>query len=118
MTEEELQNAMFNAECDLEKVDDDISYLIEVLKCRTDEIHRIKTDLADDRILYKGLDNVHFYLEECTRMLNSLLLTFRAKRTKAEEYTRLCSRLVKGGIENNESKWDCSKSEWRYYATN
>ena len=104
MTEEQLLNSMYNVECDLEKVDDDISYLIEVLKCRTDEIHRIKTDLASDRVLYRGLDNVHFYLEECTRTLNDLLVTFRAKRTKAEEYTRLCSRLVKGGIENNESK--------------
>ena len=104
MTEEELQNAMYNTECDLEKVDDDISYLIEVLKCRTDEINRIKTDLASDRVLYRGLDNVHFNLEECTRTLNDLLATFRNGRTKTEEYTRLCSRLVKGGIENNESK--------------
>ena len=104
MTEEELQNAMYNTECDLEKVDDDISYLIEVLKCRTDEISRIKEDIKEDRILYRGLDNVHFYLEECTRTLNDLLVAFRGKRTKAEEYTRLCSRLAKGGIENNESK--------------
>ena len=104
MTEEELQNAMYNTECDLEKVDDDISYLIEMLKCRTDEIHRIKTDLADDRILYRALDNTHFYLEECARTLNDLLATFRCGRTKKEEYTMLCSRLVKGGIENNESK--------------
>ena len=104
MTDEELQNAMYNTERDLEKVDDDISYIIEVLKCRTDEIHRIKTDLASDRILYRGLDNIRFYLEECTRTLNDLLAIFRDKRTKVEEYTRLCSRLVKGGIENNESK--------------
>ena len=102
MTEEELQNAMYNAECDLEKVDDDISYLIEALMCRTDEIHRIKNDLASDRILYRALDNVHFNLEECTRTLNDLLVIFRSKRTKAEEYTRLCSRLVKGGIEKHE----------------
>ena len=104
MTEEELQNAMYNTECDIEKVDDDISYLIEVLMCRTDEISIIKEDLKDDRILYRGLDNVHSYLEDCTRTLNDLLTTFRYKRTKTEEYTRLCSRLVKGGIENNESK--------------
>ena len=104
MTEEQLLNSMYNVECDLEKVDDDISFLIEVLKCRTDEIHRIKTDLASDRILYRALDNVHFNLEECTRTLNDLLVIFRSKRTKAEEYTRLCSRLVKGGIESNESK--------------
>ena len=104
MTEEELQNAMYNTECDLEKVDDDISYLIEMLKCRTDEISRIKEDIKEDRILYRGLDNVHFYLEECTKTLNGILETFRYKRTKTEEYTMLCSRLVKGGIENNESK--------------
>ena len=104
MTEEELQNAMYNTECDLEKVDDDISYLVEVLKCRTNEIHRIKTDLASDRVLYRGLDNVHFYLEECTRTLESVLEMFRDRRSKTEEYTSLCSRLVKGGIENNESK--------------
>ena len=99
MTEEQLLNSMYNVECDLEKVDDDISYLIEVLKCRTDEIHRIKTDLASDRILYRSLDNVQFNLDECTRTLNDILATFRDKREKAEEYTRLCSRLVKGGIE-------------------
>ena len=104
MTEEQLLNSMYNVECDLEKVDDDISYLIESLKCRTDEIHRIKTDLASDRILYRALDNVHFNLDECTRTLNDILETFRGKRGKAEEYTRLCVRLVKGGIENNESK--------------
>ena len=104
MKEEELQNAMYNTECDLEKVDDDISYLIEVLKYRTDEIHRIKTDLADDRLLYRGLDNVHFNLEECARTLEEILGVFRDRRSKTEEYTRLCSRLVKGGIENNESK--------------
>ena len=104
MTEEELQNAMYNTECDIEKVDDDISYLIEMLMCRTDEISIIKEDLKDDRILYRGLDNVHSYLEECTRTLNGFLAIFRDKRTKTEEYTRLCARLVKGGIENNESK--------------
>ena len=104
MTEEQLLNSMYNVECDLEKVDDDMSYLIEVLKCRTNEIHRIKTDLASDRILYRALDNVHFNLEECTRTLNDILATFRDKREKAEEYTRLCARLVEGGIENNESK--------------
>ncbi len=95
MTEEELQNSMYNTECDIEKVDDGFSYLIEVLKCRTDEINRIKTDLADGRILYRGLDNIHFYLEECTRTLSDILASFRIKRTKVEEYTRLCSRLVK-----------------------
>ena len=104
MTEKELQNAMYNTECDLEKVDDDISYLIEVLKCRTDEIHRIKTDLADDRILYRGLDNIHFHLEDCTRTLEKIQGVFRDRMSKTEEYTRLCSRLVKGGIESNESK--------------
>ena len=104
MTEEELQNAMYNTECDLEKVDDDISYLIEVLKCRTDEIYRIKTDLADDKILYRGLDNVNYHLEDCKNILEKFLGVFRDRRSKTEEYTRLCSRLVKGGIENNESK--------------
>lgn len=90
---------MYNVECDLEKVDDDVSYLIEVLKHRTDEVSRIKEDLKKDRILYRGLDNVHFHLEECTRSLNNLLGIFRDQRTKTEEYTRICSRLVKGGIE-------------------
>lgn len=104
MTEEQLQKAMYNAECDLEKVDDDISYLIEVLKYRADEIHRIKTDVADDRILYRGLDNVQFHLEDCTSTLEKILGIFRDHRSKTEEYTRLCSRLVKGGIENNESE--------------
>lgn len=47
MTEEELQNSMHNTELDLEKVDDDVSYLIEVLKCRTDEIHRIKNGFSE-----------------------------------------------------------------------
>lgn len=102
MTEKELQNAMYNTECDLEKVDDDVSYLIEVLRCRTDEVSRIKEDLKKDRILYRGLDNVHFHLEECTRSLKNLLGIFRDQRTKTEEYTRICSRLVKGGIE----QWD------------
>ena len=104
MTEEELQNAMYNTECDLEKVDDDISYLIEVLRCRTDEISRIKEYLKEDRILYRGLDNVHFHLEDCKSALENILGVFRNSRSKTEEYTRLCSRLVKGGIENNESK--------------
>ena len=104
MTEEELQNAMYNTECDLEKVDDDISYLIEVLKCRADEISRIKEDLKEDRILYRGLDNVHFRLEDCASTLENILGVFRDSRSKTEEYTSLCSRLVKGGIENNESK--------------
>lgn len=99
MKEEELQNSMYNVECDLEKVDDDVSYLIEVLKRRTDEIHKIKTDLASDIILYRGLDNVHFHLEECTSTLEKVLGVFRNHMTKTEEYTRLCSRLVKGGIE-------------------
>lgn len=99
MTEKELQNAMYNTECDLEKVDDDVSYLIEVLRCRTDEVSRIKEDLKKDRILYRGLDNVHFHLEECTRSLKNLLGIFRDQRTKTEEYTKICSRLVKGGIE-------------------
>ena len=105
MIEEELQNAMYNTECDLEKVDDDISYLIEALKCRTDEISRIKEDLKEDGILYRGLGNVHFNLEDCTITLEKILGVFRDRRSKTEEYTRLCSRLVKGGIENNESKW-------------
>ena len=104
MTEEELQNAMYNTECDLEKVDDDISYLIEVLKCRTDEISRTKEELKEDRILYRGLDNVQSHLEDCTSHLENILGVFRYRRSKTEEYTRLCSRLVKGGIENNESK--------------
>ena len=104
MTEEELQNAMYNTECDLEKVDDDISYLIEVLKCRADEINRTKEDLKEDRSLYRGLDNVHSHLEDCTRTLEKILGVFRDRRSKTEEYTSLCSRLVKGGIENNESK--------------
>jgi hypothetical protein len=104
MTEEELQNSMYNVECDLEKVDDDVSYLIEVLRYRTDEVSRIKEDLKEDRILYRGLDNVHFHLENCTETLEKILVVFRDRRSKTEEYTKICSRLVKGGIENNESK--------------
>lgn len=99
MTEEQLQNVMYNVECDLEKVDDDVSYLIEVLKCRTDEVSRIKEDLKKDRILYRGLDNVHFQLENCTSTLEKILGVFRDHRSRTEEYTRICSRLVKGGIE-------------------
>ena len=105
MTEEELQNAMYNTECDLEKVDDDISYLIELLRLRTDEISIIKEYIKEDMILYRGLDNVHSNLEYCTSTLENILGVFRDRRSKTEEYTRLCSRLVKGGIENNESKW-------------
>ena len=99
MTERELQNAMYNAECDLEKVDDDLSYLIEMLRCRSDEVSRIKEDLKEDRILYRGLDNVQYNLENCTDTLKSVLEVFRERRSKVEEYTRICSRLVKGGIE-------------------
>lgn len=99
MTSKELQNAMYNVECDLEKVDDDLSYLIEVLKCRSDEISRIKEDIKEDRILYKGLDNVQYNLENCTDTLNNMLTVFRDRRSRAEEYTRICTRLVKGGIE-------------------
>ena len=99
MTKKEVQNAMYNAECDLEKVDDDISYLIEVLRCRTDKVSRIKEDLKKDRILYRGLGNVHSHLEDCTSTLEEILGEFRDCRSKTEEYTRLCSRLVKGGIE-------------------
>lgn len=99
MTERELQNAMYNAECDLEKVDDDLSYLIEMLRCRSDEVSRIKEDLKEDRILYRGLDNVQYNLENCTDTLKGVLEVFRERRSKVEEYTRICSRLVKGGIE-------------------
>ena len=99
MTERELQNAMYNAECDLEKVDDDLSYLIEMLRCRSDEVSRIKEDLKEDRILYRGLDNVQYNLENCTDTLKSVLEVFRERRSRVEEYTRICSRLVKGGIE-------------------
>lgn len=99
MTERELQNAMYNAECDLEKVDDDLSYLIEMLRCRSDEVSRIKEDLKEDRILYRGLDNVQYNLENCTDTLKSVLEVFRERRSNVEEYTRICSRLVKGGIE-------------------
>lgn len=99
MTERELQNAMYNAECDLEKIDDDLSYLIEMLRCRSDEVSRIKEDLKEDRILYRGLDNVQYNLENCTDTLKSVLGVFRERRSKVEEYTRICSRLVKGGIE-------------------
>lgn len=103
MTEEQLQNAMYNTECELEKVDDDLSYLIDALRCRADEANRIKMDLKKDRILYRGLDNVQYNLEDCRDALEQSLATFREYRTKTEEYTRLCSRLVRGGIEN-ESK--------------
>ena len=102
MTERELQNAMYNAECDLEKVDDDLSYLIEMLRCRSDEVSRIKEDLKEDRILYRGLDNVQYNLENCTDTLKRVLEVFRERRSKVEEYTRICSRLVKGGIEQWE----------------
>lgn len=99
MTEEELQNSMYNTKCDLEKVDDDLLYLIEVLRCRSDEIGRIKEDIKEDRILYKGLDNVQYNLENCTDTLDNMLTVFRDRRSRAEEYARICTRLVKGGIE-------------------
>lgn len=90
---------MYNVECDLEKVDDDVSYLIEVSKGRTYEASRIKEDLKKDRILYRGLDNVQYDLENCTSTLENILGVFRDHRSKMEEYTRICSRLVRGGTE-------------------
>lgn len=64
----------------------------------------LKTDLASDGILYRGLDNVHFHLEECTSTLKKALVVFRNHMATTEEYTRLCSRLAKEGIEKNEGK--------------
>ena len=104
MTSKELQNELYNVDCDFEKIDSNVSILIEGLRYRTREVERATKELKVDRLICTVMTNVKHDLEDTVYMLEDFLSTFRERRSMAEENTRLCNRLAKGGIENNESK--------------
>lgn len=87
MTSKELQNKLYSVECSLDMVDSDISTLVEQLNYEKREMARAYEETKGDKF-------VSHYLRK----------VFREHRSDTEEKTRLCSRLAKGGLENNESK--------------
>lgn len=104
MTGKELENKLYSVECSLDMVDSDISVLIEQLNYEKHEMTRAYEETKGDKFVSHCLKEIVFDLDTMTGTLNSYLSTFRDHRSNTEERTRLCSRLAKGGLENNESK--------------
>ena len=104
MTSKELQNKLYSVECSLEMVDNDISVLIEQLKYEKREMSKAYEETKGDKFVSHCLKDITFDLDNAIGMLNSYLESFRVHRSDTEEKTRLCARIAKGGIENNESK--------------
>lgn len=103
MTGKELQDKLYSVECSLAMVDSDISVLIEQLNYEKREMARAYEETKGDKFVSHCLKEITFDLDSMIGMLNSYLSTFRDHRSNTEERTRLCSRLAKGGLEN-ESK--------------
>lgn len=104
MTSKELQNKLYSVECSLDMVDNDISILIEQLNYEKREMYKAYDETKNDIYVSRCLKDVTFVLDSAIGTLNSYLEAFRMHRSGIEEKTRLCTRLAKGGIENNESK--------------
>ena len=105
MTSKELQNKLYRVECSLDMVDNDISVLIEQLNYEKREMAKAHEETKGDKFVSHYLKEITFDLDDVINALNAYLEAFRTHRSIVEEKTRLCARLVKGGIENNESKW-------------
>ena len=104
MTSKELQNKLYSVECSLDMVDSDISVLIERLNYEKREMAKAYDETKCDKFVSHYLKEIAFDLDRTIGMLNSQLESFRTHRSDTDEKTRLCARLAKGGIENNESK--------------
>ena len=104
MTSKELQNKLYSVECSLDMVDSDISVLIEQLNYEKREMTKAYNETKGDKFISHYLKEITFDLDSTIGMLNNCLEGFRTNRSNTEEKTRLCARLAKVGIENNESK--------------
>ena len=104
MTSKELQNKLYSVECSFDTVDSDISVLIERLNYEKREMAKSYEETKGDKFISHCLKEITFDLDSAIGMLNNCLERFRTHRSNTEEKTRLCTRLAKGGIENNESK--------------
>ena len=104
MTSKELQKKLYSVECSLDMVDSDISVLIEQLNYEKREMAKSYEETKCDKFVSHYLKEITFDLDNFIGALNAYLGTFRTSRSNTEERTRLCARLAKGGIENNESK--------------
>jgi predicted solute-binding protein len=104
MTSKELQNKLYSVECSLDTVDSDISILLEKLNYEKKEMSKAHDETKGDKFVSHYLKEITFDLDDVINALNAYLETFRTRRSIVEEKTRLCARLVKGGIERNESE--------------
>lgn len=104
MTSKELQNKLYSVECSLDMVDSDISILIEQLRYEKKEMAKAYEETKNDKFVSHCLKQITYDLDKTVGTLNTYLENFRTHRSDTEEKTRLCSRLAKGGLENNESE--------------
>lgn len=104
MTSKELQNKLYSVDCSLDMADSDISMLVEQLNYEKREMAKAYEETKGDEFVSHCLKNIVFDLDNAIGTLNTCLEMFRERRRDIEERTRLCTRLVKGGLENNESK--------------
>ena len=104
MTSKELQNKLYAVECSLDMVDNDISILIEQLNFEKREMAKAYEETKGDKFVSHYLKGIVFNLDSTIETLNICLYDFRTNKSDTEESIRLCTRLAKGGLENNESK--------------
>ncbi len=104
MTSKELQNKLYSVECSLDMVDSDISTLLEQLNYEKREMAKAYEETKGDKFVSHYLRQIAIDLDRNIVNLNNFLKVFREHRSDTEEKTILCSRLAKGGLENNESK--------------
>lgn len=103
MTSKELQNKLYSVDCSLDMVDSDISILVEQLTYDKREMAKAYEETKGDKLVSYCLKNIVFDLDNAIGTLNTYLEMFRNRRGDIEEITRLCTRLVKGGLEDGRS---------------